>query len=103
MRDSRIHSPPPSMAPSSSLAVKQTTITVLQLIRALARCCASERVDPDAHSTTQQTTDFAKGFGKLAAISRVADVAFAPDGRLFFCDDQGGAIYWIAPKTLKRR
>jgi len=60
-------------------------------------------VDPDTHIPTQQTTDFAKGFGKMGAISRVADVAFAPDGRLFFCDDQGGAIYWIAPKTLKRR
>jgi glucose/arabinose dehydrogenase len=59
-------------------------------------------VDPDTHIPIVQTTDFAKGFGKMGAIPRVADVVFAPDGRLFFCDDQGGAIYWIAPRALKR-
>ena len=32
---------------------------------------------------------------------RVADLAFAPDGRLFFTDDQLGHIYWIAPRTLQ--
>ncbi|PYQ47105.1 MAG: hypothetical protein DMF59_19765, partial [Acidobacteria bacterium] len=59
--------------------------------------------DPRTHSPTQPTTDFALGFGRDGAISRVADVVFAPDGRLFFSDDQGGAIYWIAPRTLRRQ
>jgi len=58
--------------------------------------------DPATHIPTTASVDFATGFGRQGAISRVADVVFAPDGRLFFSDDQGGAIYWIAPKTLKR-
>lgn len=56
---------------------------------------------PQTHLPTRQTTDFAQGFGRGHTISRVADVRFAPDGRLFFCDDQGGAIYWIAPRSLR--
>ena len=31
---------------------------------------------------------------------RVADVQFAPDGRMFFTDPQDGGIYWVAPRTL---
>jgi glucose/arabinose dehydrogenase len=58
--------------------------------------------DPTTHIPTRATSDFALGFGRTGAISRVADVLFAPDGRLFFTDDQSGAIYWIAPRTLKR-
>jgi glucose/arabinose dehydrogenase len=56
--------------------------------------------DPQTHLPTQPTIDFALGFGRGQTISRVADVRFAPDGRLFFTDDQGGAIYWIAPRSL---
>ena len=59
--------------------------------------------DPSTHLPIAETVDFATGFGRNGAIARVADVVFAPDGRLFFSDDQGGAIYWIAPRTLKRR
>ena len=33
---------------------------------------------------------------------RVADLTFAPDGRMFFTDDQLGHVYWIAPTTLRR-
>jgi glucose/arabinose dehydrogenase len=58
--------------------------------------------DATTHLPVQATMDFALGFGRNGPISRVADVRFAPDGRLFFTDDQGGAIYWIAPKTLRR-
>jgi len=58
--------------------------------------------DPQTHIPTRPPADFALGFGRDGAISRVADVVFAPDGRLFFSDDQGGAIYWIAPRTLSR-
>ena len=42
------------------------------------------------------------GFGRSGAIPRPTDLLFAPDGRLFFCDDMGGAIYWIAPRSLLR-
>lgn len=59
-------------------------------------------VDPETHLPAAPTSDFATGFGRFGAIPRVADVLFAPDGRLFFTDDQGGAIYWIAPRTLRR-
>jgi glucose/arabinose dehydrogenase len=58
--------------------------------------------DPETHLPSTPTSDFATGFGRLGAIPRVADVMFAPDGRLFFTDDQGGAIYWIAPRTLRK-
>ena len=58
--------------------------------------------DPTTHLPAQQTIDFLIGVGRGRTISRVGDVRFAPDGRLFFADDQGGAIYWIAPRTLRR-
>ena len=58
--------------------------------------------DPDTHLPTRATLDFVSGIGRGKTISRVADVRFAPDGRLFFSDDQGGAIYWIAPRSLTR-
>ena len=40
------------------------------------------------------------GMANQVATQRPADVAFAPDGRLFFSVDQGNAVYWIAPETL---
>jgi len=59
--------------------------------------------DPGTHIPTQATKQFLTGAGHAPhVINRVADVMFAPDGRLFFTDDQSGAIYWIAPRTLKR-
>ncbi len=47
-------------------------------------------------------TDFATGWGRSeqGIVGRLADVAFAADGRLFFADDQGGAVYWIAPEGM---
>jgi len=60
------------------------------------------RTDPVTHLPTGPTADFLTGVGKGQPISRVADVRFAPDGRLFFTDDPGGAIYWIAPRSLMR-
>jgi len=56
--------------------------------------------DPVTHLPSRATTDFLTGVGKGKTIQRIADVRFAPDGRLFFSDDHGGAIYWIAPRTL---
>jgi glucose/arabinose dehydrogenase len=66
--------------------------------------------DPTTHLPMGPTQPFLQGVGHFKSIKRVADVVFAPDGRLFFSDDQGeessamqgGAIYWIAPKTLVR-
>ena len=58
--------------------------------------------DPTTHLPAQRTIDFVMGVGRGRTISRVGDLRFAPDGRLFFADDQGGAIYWIAPRTLRR-
>jgi glucose/arabinose dehydrogenase len=37
-----------------------------------------------------------------SVLDRPSDVAFAPDGRMFFADDQGHGIYWIAPRSLAR-
>jgi glucose/arabinose dehydrogenase len=59
--------------------------------------------DPVTHIPTQATKPFLTGVGHAPRIiNRVADLMFAPDGRLFFTDDNSGAIYWIAPRTLKR-
>ena len=57
--------------------------------------------DPVTHLPTKATTEFLTGVGQNKTISRIADVRFAPDGRLFFTDDHGGAVYWIAPRSLK--
>jgi glucose/arabinose dehydrogenase len=42
------------------------------------------------------------GMANTVATQRPADVAFASDGRLFFSVDQGNAVYWLAPTTLRR-
>ena len=61
-------------------------------------------VDATSHRPTGPLQDFVTGFGlKGPVVGRVADVRFAPDGRLFFTDDQGGAVYWVAPITLRGR
>jgi glucose/arabinose dehydrogenase len=58
-------------------------------------------LDPLTHHPTGDLGTLVSGFGPRGPIvGRVADIAFAPDGRLFFSDDQGGAVYWIAPVDL---
>ena len=60
--------------------------------------------DPTTHRPTQSPTVFVNGFGHRTAggnEERVSDLVFARDGRAFFCDDQSGDIYWIAPTTLR--
>ena len=60
-------------------------------------------LDPATHHPSADFTNFLGGWGLGGPIrGRVADVRFAPDGRLFFADDEGGAVYWIAPRTMKR-
>jgi glucose/arabinose dehydrogenase len=56
-------------------------------------------VDPTTHAPTGAFVMFAGGFGTTSGLQRPSDVAFAPDGRLFVADDQGGGIYWIAEGT----
>jgi glucose/arabinose dehydrogenase len=59
-------------------------------------------IDSTTHAPNAALSDFVTGFGSSGpVVGRVADVRFAPDGRLFFSDDQGGAIYWVAPVDLK--
>ena len=58
--------------------------------------------DPATHRPTRPTEFFARGWGRGAPIQgRVTDLVFAPDGRMFFSDDQDGGIYWVAPVTLR--
>jgi glucose/arabinose dehydrogenase len=80
------------------------------------------RVDPTTHMPLEGWRDFVGGFGCGAGerccsgaagttpgcqipgsvLDRPSDVAFAPDGRMFFADDQGNGVYWIAPASLPR-
>jgi glucose/arabinose dehydrogenase len=54
------------------------------------------------HAPSGAFTLLVDGFGtSTPQLRRAADVAFAPDGRLFFADDTGGGIYWVAPDTLR--
>jgi glucose/arabinose dehydrogenase len=41
-----------------------------------------------------------EGLEATSALERPADIAFAPDGRMFFADDNGGGVVWMAPTTL---
>jgi glucose/arabinose dehydrogenase len=58
---------------------------------------------PTTHVPVQSWQDFLKAFSSAGGwpLSRPADVKFAPDGRLFFADDHGGHVFWIAPTTLQ--
>jgi glucose/arabinose dehydrogenase len=61
------------------------------------------RTDPATHMPTEDWRDFVGGFGPDGPpLERPSDVTFAPDGRLFFSDDHGGGVYWVAPTTLRR-
>jgi glucose/arabinose dehydrogenase len=58
--------------------------------------------DPRTHAPTGPWRDFVLGFGPAGSpLERATDVAFATDGRMFFADDTGGAIYWVAPQALR--
>lgn len=59
--------------------------------------------DPQTGAPVEGWRDFLLGFGPQGTpLERPADVAFTGDGRMFFADDQGGAVYWMAPLTLMR-
>jgi glucose/arabinose dehydrogenase len=58
--------------------------------------------NPTTHVPVQDWQPFLGGFGPDGtALERPADVAFAPDGRLFFADDEAGVVYFIAPVGLQ--
>ena len=60
--------------------------------------------DVVTHAPTGAFTLLVDGFGiTTPQLRRPADVAFAPDGRMFFVDDIGGGVYWLAPDTLRSR
>jgi glucose/arabinose dehydrogenase len=53
--------------------------------------------------STQDWHPFVTGFSRgPGPLSRPADVAFSPDGRLYVADDTGHAIYWVAPLLTPR-
>jgi glucose/arabinose dehydrogenase len=58
--------------------------------------------DPTTHVPSGAWRDLVTGFGPGGSpLDRPSDIAFAPDGRLFFSDDLGNAIYWVAPTSLR--
>jgi glucose/arabinose dehydrogenase len=58
-------------------------------------------VDPQTHAPVEGWKDFLGQWGPGGTpLERPADVAFAPDGRLYIADDTGGRVFWMAPKTL---
>jgi glucose/arabinose dehydrogenase len=60
------------------------------------------QTDPVTHAPTGPWLDLMRGFGPGGSpLERPADVAFAPDGRLFIADDTGNAVYWVAPDSLR--
>lgn len=61
------------------------------------------QTDPVTRMPVEGWRDFVGGFGPQGSVlERPSDVAFGPDGRMFFADDQGGGVYWVAPTTLTR-
>ena len=60
-------------------------------------------LDPVSHDPVAADQPFVTGFASSGPVmGRICEVRFAPDGRLFFTDDQGGGIYWVSPKRLCR-
>jgi len=59
-------------------------------------------VDPATGHPTGQWQDFVTGWGLSAQgiRGRLTDLVFAPDGRMFFSDDEGGGVYWLSPEPL---
>jgi len=58
--------------------------------------------NPRTHLPSGFWTPFVTGFGPGgSALERPADVVFSEDGRMFFADDHGEAVYWVAPTTLR--
>ena len=57
--------------------------------------------NPTTRAPTEDWQTFQGGFGFGGTVLDCpTDLAFAPDGRMFFADDSAGAIYWMAPLTL---
>ncbi len=60
--------------------------------------------DPATHAPRGSWNSFVLGFGQGGGpLERATDVVFSSDGRMFFADDQGGGVYWVAPANLRSR
>ncbi len=57
-------------------------------------------VDPMTRLPTGTPQPFMTWGPGTPNVGRVADLVFAPDGRMFFTDDQLGMVFWIAPRDL---
>jgi glucose/arabinose dehydrogenase len=59
--------------------------------------------DPTTHSPVGSYSEFVSGFGPGpgTTLKRPSDVTFGADGRMYFSDDMGNAVYWVAPTTLR--
>ena len=57
-------------------------------------------VDPSTRLPTGTPQPFMTWGPGTPNVGRVADLVFAPDGRMFFTDDQQGMVFWIAPRDL---
>lgn len=60
--------------------------------------------DPNTHLPLRDAwREFVGGFGPSGGpLERPSDIAFSEDGRLFFSDDTGNHVYWVAPVSLRR-
>jgi glucose/arabinose dehydrogenase len=57
--------------------------------------------NPTTHVPTQDWQLFLGGFSPDGTVlERPSDIAFARDGRMFFSDDTGGHVFWMAPTNL---
>ena len=58
--------------------------------------------DATNHTPVATFQSLVEGFGpSTPTLRRASDIAFAADGRMFFSDDHGNAVYWVAPNTLR--
>jgi glucose/arabinose dehydrogenase len=60
------------------------------------------KIDPATGLPMGELTPFITGWASTpgGVVGRAADLAFAPDGRLFVTDDASGGIWWVAPVDL---
>lgn len=57
--------------------------------------------DPQTHAPIEEWQDFLKGFGPGGLVlERPSDLTFSPEGVMYFADDHGGRVYWMAPTDL---
>jgi glucose/arabinose dehydrogenase len=59
------------------------------------------KTDPVTHAPIEEWQDFLGGFGPNGSVlERPSDVTFTPEGIMYFADDHGGRVFWMAPLDL---